>query len=163
MSTICAAKIVSFENSPIRSGCLWSKTRNKRRTSVAAIARSWRLLRNPKSRAIRLLSLSCIIAILLLSENNNIYSNIILLWSQFFSKSFPGAEVQKAIVPKCGNSKVKGLRTLGQRALFSIIISSICYEMSAVSLQGLPLCSRRTFLRRPSLVPGQVFRTCRAS
>ena len=84
MSTICAAKIVSFENSPIRSGCLWSKTRNKRRTSVAAIARSWRLLRNPKSRAIHLLSLSCIIAILLLSENNNIYSNIILLRAAVF-------------------------------------------------------------------------------
>jgi len=44
---------------------------------------------------IRLLSLSCIIAIFLLSENNNIYSNIIPLWLQLFSKSFLGAEVQK--------------------------------------------------------------------
>lgn len=80
ISRICAAKIVSFENSPIRSGCLWSKTRNKRRTSVAAIARSWRLLHNPKSRIICLLSLSCIIRIFLLPENDNIYSNIIPLW-----------------------------------------------------------------------------------
>jgi hypothetical protein len=52
-------------------------------------------LRNPKSHMIRLLSLSCIIAILLLSENNNIYSNIIPLWLQLFSKSFLGAEEQK--------------------------------------------------------------------
>ena len=95
MSTICAAKIVSFENSPIRSGCLCSKTRNKRRTSVTAIARNWRLLRNPKSRMTCLLSLSCIIAILLLSENNNIYSNIIPSWLRLFSKLFPGAEAQK--------------------------------------------------------------------
>ena len=51
----------------------------------------------------------------------------------FFRNRYPVQKCKSAIVPTCGNSKVKGMRTLGQRPFFSIIISSICYEMGAVS------------------------------
>jgi hypothetical protein len=54
-------------------------------------------LRNPKSRMIRLLSLSCIIRIFLLPENDNIYSKYYTVMATAFFK----------IVSRCRSAKAQ--------------------------------------------------------